>query len=104
MPDNEKPSDLVGPAIVGAAQEVDEAQKLGNTQHPAPALRPEVLLEFVRALVRYTCGGDVIALSLMQTKREANATDTEMAALVAAIKQTRRTGQWPAGFMPKDNF
>jgi hypothetical protein len=71
----------------------------------APTIRPEVLLEFVRALVRNTCGGDVIALALYATRDAVNATDEEMAALVAAIKQTRaRNRQWPPGFMPEDSF
>jgi hypothetical protein len=69
-----------------------------------PQVRPEVLLEFVRALVRNTCGGDIIALSLMQVKSRVDATDEEMATLVAAIKQTRGRGPWPPGFMPEDEF
>lgn len=105
-PRNLKPSDLVGCTITGTVQEVDGKRKLVNArlQPPPQPIRPEVLLEFVRALVRNTCGGDVISLSLMQAKRKASATEEEMAALVAAVKQTRHDQPWPSGFMPEDDF
>lgn len=75
-----------------------------STTHGGATVRPEVLLEFVRALVRNTCGGDIIALSLMQVRSRVDATDEEMAVLVAAIKQTRSRSQWPPGFMVEDEF
>ena len=69
-----------------------------------PQVRPEVLLEFVRLLVRETHSGDIIKLVLGWTQAHTKATDEEMAVLIAAIKQERKHSMWPPGFMPEDNF
>jgi hypothetical protein len=69
-----------------------------------PQVRPDVLLEFVRLLVKNTHGGDILKLVLAWTQDHTGATDEEMAVLIAAIKQERRHSQWPPGFMPEDDF
>ena len=65
-------------------------------------VRPGVMLAFVRALVRNTWSGDVLTLTLLQTKTDADATDEEIASLKAAILQERNSHpQSPKGFMPE---
>jgi hypothetical protein len=74
----------------------------GKLRKGQATLRPEVLLEFVRALVANTHSGDVIHLALLQTKSRTKATKRELAVLVGAIMQERGPGGgFPPGFMPE---
>jgi hypothetical protein len=59
-----------------------------------------VLLEFVRALVRNTWSGDVLALALMQTQTNTKASVEEMRHLIAAVRAEHDKARIPAGFMP----
>ena len=58
-----------------------------------PSLRPEVLVEFLRSLVRNTWSGDTLCLSLHAAQRASGATDEEMGMLRAAIAQERSSFQ-----------
>ena len=57
--------------------------------HPGPQVRPELVIAFVRALIKNTMNGDVIALALMRARSESGASEEEVRALVQAIRNER---------------
>lgn len=79
---------------------VDELLEDGADRRPPP-VRQELLIEFVRALIQNTWNGDVLHLSLLQAQRRTAATPEEVAALVAAVRQTHQSARLPRGFAPK---
>jgi hypothetical protein len=54
-----------------------------------PNIRPEVVLAFVRLLVRSTMSYDVLYLTLMATQTETGATPEEMKILTEAVMAER---------------
>ena len=56
---------------------------------PRPQVRPELVLAFMRALIRNTMNGDVIALCLMSARRQTGASDEEIQLLTEAIRNER---------------
>jgi hypothetical protein len=65
------------------------SQQLASGAHPRPNVRPEFLLAFVRALIRNTTNGDLIALSIIAAKSETGASDEEVQVLADAIRNER---------------
>jgi len=68
---------------------LQRSEQLAPGTDCGPSLRPEVLLEFVRALVQNTWSGDVLSLSLGAAQDRTGATEEEMRLLLAAVMTTR---------------
>ncbi len=74
--------------------------ELVATDAPAdrPHVRGELLIEFVKALIRNTVNGDAIFLSLCAAQSITGATDEEVEILTQALRQEHRKNHAPRGF------
>lgn len=63
-------------------------------------VRPELLLAFVKHLIKSSHGGDSLMLALYAAVDETKATEQEQKVMLMAIKGEWSKNKWPAGFMP----
>jgi len=64
----------------------------------APAVRPQLVVEFLRALIRNNPNGDVMFLSLYAAAKVTGATKEECGLMMAAIEGEMAQSVWPKGF------
>ena len=76
------------------------AQREDTRSNQIPVLRPEILLEFIRALIKNNPNGDILYLSIMAAADKTNATEEEIELLKRAIREEINTtpSHWPKGF------
>lgn len=101
------PTQIDGPSSPesgeGSAGDRDELLQRPQQLAPHdPAARPhvrgELLIEFVKALIRETVNGDAIYLALMRAKELSGATDAEVEILTRALRQEHSERHGPRGF------
>ena len=64
-------------------------------------VRPELLLEFVKALVQEVQNSDSIILALHRAKRKSGASEEETELLTEAVfTEMKKYNPYPEGFMP----